>query len=410
MLLLVTILLVLIAAVTLLIGIFSDNLVLIFVSIGASALAAIVLGVLSQVSKRKSREAAAETTGPEPLPAREPATVGGGRADAEQAAADIATIGEPVGVAASSDAPTTTMSAVGGPLPIANYDSLRVNEILPALDDLDLDQLEAVAQHEEGNKNRTTVLNRIDDLMDELEAQESGGSTPVVDLTDDDEVAAAAVESIATVGEPVAAAASAPAAGGASSDGFPIADYDDLDEDELIELLQDLDADELEAVADREEAGQNRDAVLDAIDDRLDILEGIVPAPPAKAAAAPAPAKSAVATKAATKAPARKAPAKAAAAAKTAAKKATPPTATRKAAATPAKRTPAKAATSTARKAAAPAKKTATRSAAAAAKAPAKKATATTAKAAKTTKKAATTAKKAAPVKKATAAKKSAKR
>ena len=400
MLLLVTILLVLIAAVTLLIGIFSDNLALIFVSIGASALAAIVLAALSQVSKRKAREAT-PATGPEPLPAREPATVGGGAAarsaDAEQAAADIATIGEPVGVA--SDAPTTTMAAVGGPLPIADYDNLRVNQILPALADLDLDQLEAVAQHEENNKNRTTVLNRIDDLMDELEAQEAGGA-PAAASADVDDEAAALVESIETIGEPVVATGGAAAAGG-----FPIPDYDDLDEDELIELLQDLDADQLEAVADREEAGQNRDAVLDAIDDRLDILEGIVPAPPAKAA---------VATKTApAKAPAKKTPVKAAA---SSTKKVTPPTATRKASAPTAVKKTAAAKKSTAapakKTAAAPAKKAATKTASkapakSAAKAPAKKAAASTAKA---TKKAATTAKKAAPVKKASAAKKTAKR
>lgn len=404
MLLLVTILLVLVAAVTLLIGIFSDNLALIFLSIGASALAAIVLAVLSQVSKRKGREATA-ATGAEPLPAQQPADVG------QQAAADIATIGEPVSVAA--DAPTTSMPAVGGgALPIANYDSLRVNEILPALDDLDLDQLETVAQHEESHKNRTTVLNRIDDRMDELEAQEAGGAPEVVDLTDEDEeveaelddeddVAAAAVEAIATVGEPVVtpAASSSPA-----SDGFPIADYDDLDEDELIERLEELDADQLEAVADREEAGQNRDAVLDAIDDRLDILEGIVPAPPAKAPAATRTAAKAPAKKAptATKMPVRKAPAKAAPS-----KKVTAPTTTRKVASpTPVKKTAAKASTSAAaKKVAAPAKKTATK--AAAAKAPAKKAAAPAARA---TKKAATTTKKAAPVKKAAAAKKTSKR
>ena len=381
MLLLVTILLVLIAAVTLLIGIFSDNLALIFISIGASALAAIVLAILSQVSKRKGREAT-PATGPEPLPTREPATVGGGRETAEQAAADIATIGEPVGAAAVSDAPTATMSAVGGgALPIADYDSLRVNEILPALDDLDLDQLEAVAQHEENNKNRTTVLNRIDDLMDELEAQEAGGAA-VVDLTDEDEVAAAVAESIETVGEPVVATAS-------GAGGFPIPDYDDLDEDELIERLEELDADQLETVADREEAGKNRDAVLDAIDDRLDILEGIVPAPPAKATAtAKAPAKAT--SKAPAKAAAKKAPAK----------KVTPPTATRKATApTTAKKAAAKKSASSPAKKAAPAKKTA---AAKATKAPArsaaKKATGSTAKATKK----ASTAKKAAPAKKAT--------
>ena len=405
MLLLVTILLVLIAAITLLIGIFSDNLALIFVSIGASALAAIVLGVLSQVSKRKDKGPAV-ATGPEPLPAREPVTTGASSRQAEQAAASIAQVGEPVG--APADAPTSTMPAVGSDrgLPIADYDSLRVNEILPALDDLDLDQLEEIAQHEETNKNRTTILNRIDDLMDELEAEEASGG-----VTD---VAAAAVESIEEIGEPVVATAAATSS--VAADGFPIPDYDDLDEDELIPLLDELDADQLEAVADREEAGQNRDAVLDAIDDRLDILEGIVPAPAPAAAVAAAPKKAASKVAATAKKAPSKAPAK-----KAAAKKAvTPPTATRKAAtAAPAKKAATKKATSApAKKAAsAPARKSAAAPAKKSTSAPAKKAAtkATAAKApakkaATATKKAATTAKKSAPVKKAGAAKKSSKR
>jgi hypothetical protein len=396
-LLLVTILLVLVAAVTLLIGIFSDNLALIFVSIGASALAAIVLAVLSQVSRRRGRVDSATTTAPEPLPAR--SDVG------DRAAASIAATGEPV-VKTAEEAPTevvpvtstaapvaaATGSATAGAgaagLAIADYDSLRVNEILPKLEGLDLDQLEDIAQHEEANKNRTTVLNRIDALMDEIEAG------PGESAAASDGVAEEAAASIAEIGEPVVAVAdTTPAA----SDGFPIPDYDALGEDEIIARLQDLDADQLETVADREEAGPNRDRVLDAIDDRLDVLEGIVPA---ASAPAPAPAKAA----APKKAPAKTATAKKAAATTTTA---------RKAAATPA---PAKkAASTTARKAAAsaaPAKKAATTAKKAAAAAPAKKAAATTRKAPATTtaKKSATTVKKAAPVKKATAAKKATKR
>jgi hypothetical protein len=323
-LLLVTILLVLVAAVTLLIGIFSDNLALIFVSIGASALAAIVLAVLSQVSRRKDRAATSGATAPEPLAKREDVPA--------RAAESIAATGEPV--VRAEVAPTETLAAVPAAtssapeaaapadLPIANYASLRVNEILPKLDALDLDELEAVAQYEETNKNRTTVLNRIDALMDELEAAEAGGTTTTTAAAaapatassasaTDDAVVEAAVESIEEIGEPVVALTAPTSSTTTAGGDFPIADYDSLSEDELIARLQDLDADQLEAVADREEAGPNRDAVLDAIDDRLDILEGIVPAP-AAASAAPAPAP----------APARKAPAKKATAAKkTAAKK-----------------------------------------------------------------------------------------
>jgi hypothetical protein len=282
-------------------------------------------------------------------------------------------------------------------LPIDDYDALKVNEILPLLDDLDLDELEAVAQHEETTKNRTTILNRIDDRMDELEAEEAGTPTTVNDIVTD-ELAEAAADSIEEVGEPVVATG-ATAASAAGS--LPIAGFGSMSESEAIAALQSLDADDLETIADYEEAHENRDAVLDAIDDRLDVLEGIVPAP-APVAAAATPAKKTPAKKA----PAKKATAKKAAAtpAKAPARKATPTTAARKAAA-PAKKTaaaPAKKATTTAKKAAAaPAKKAST---AAKASTPARKATTTAAK------KATAAPKKAAPVKKATTAKKATKR
>ncbi len=347
MLLLVTIVLVLLAALTLAIGIVGDNLALIFVSIGASAVAAIVLAVLSATNKRRSPADAAPTAD---LAAKSEVQ--------EHAAASIAGVGQPVGKT-GGEAPTQatpvtrdTSTTVG--LPIDDYDSLRVSEILPLLGNLDLDELEDVAQHEEANKNRATVLNKIDALMDGLEADEaaspSGGG-----------VAEEAAASIEEIGEPIVAVRSA-----TSDDDFPIAGYDDLDEDELIALLADLDADELETVADREEAGANRDAVLDAIDDRLDVLEGVVAAPAKKTAAKKTAAKKTAAKKtaakktaakktaakktAATQAPARKtAAAKAPAAKKTTAKK----TAARK---TPAKKTAAAKKTTTKRT---PAKKAA---------------------------------------------------
>jgi hypothetical protein len=276
-------------------------------------------------------------------------------------------------------------------LPIEDYDELKVNEILPLLDDLDLDELEAVAQHEESNKNRTTILNRIVDRMDELEAEEAGAPT-TVQAAVSDAVADAAAESIEEVGEPVVALSSA--AGGAASAALPIDDFDALSESEVIAELQELDADELEAIADYEEANQNRDAVLDAIDDRLDVLEGIVPAP----AAPPVPVAAA--------APAKKTPAKKSPAKKVAAKAA--PVPVTKAAAAPVKKTAAAPAKKTATKTAA--KKAAPASAKKAAAAPAKKAASAPAKKATPAKKTAAAPKKAAPVKKATAAKKATKR
>jgi len=351
-LLLVTILLVLVAAVTLLIGIFSDELALIFISIGASALAAIVLAVLSQMSRKKGRDAASEAKAPETLPSRQESTAASEEV-AQQAAASIEEIGEPV---VRADEPTASVPAGGVALPIENYDALRVNEILPQLEGLDLDELETVAQHEESRKNRTTVLNRIDTLMDQLEAAEAaapaGGG---------DQLAQEAVASIEEIGEPVVALDDADADAAtatAADDGFPIPNYDSLSAAELIPLLDDLDADQLEAVADREEAGPNRDAVLDAIDDRLDILEGIVPAPAAAAPAASADETALIDAEeaadelpveavapAATRAPAKKSTAKKAAAKKAPARKvaATAPAPAKKAATTAKKAAPVKA-------------------------------------------------------------------
>lgn len=366
MLLLVTIALVLVAAVTLLIGIISDNLALIFISIGASAVAAIVLAVLSQMSRKKGKSAA------EAVPAS---------ASDSSGASVTPAAPEPTAATVVADEPTTTMPAVSAPaasleLPIDGYDSLRVNEILPRLDDLDLDELEAVAQYEETHKNRSTVLNRIDARMDVLEAEEAGGT---VDEPADDETVDDAVAAIEEVGQPVQLADEVDEdEDEAGDDGFPIPGYDDLSESELIPLLDDLDADQLETVADREEAGQNRDGVLDAIDDRLDILEGIVPAAPAPAAKKTGVAK------------------------KTPAKKAT--AAPRKVAAAPAKRAPVKKAAAPAAKATKATTKVPAKAASATRKAPAR-ATATPAPARKSA-----AVKKAAPVKKATAAKKATKR
>ncbi|HVF32699.1 MAG TPA: hypothetical protein VM933_06655 [Acidimicrobiales bacterium] len=338
-----TILLVLVAAVTLLIGIFSDQLPLIFISIGASALAAIVLAVLSQMSRRKGRapEAAADDE-------KAPATVSEG----SPVPAEPAARGESDAEAPTEVVPVASAASGGGgtaELAIAGYDTLRVNEILPKLQDLGLEELEGIAQHEESHKNRTTVLNRIDQLMDGLEAEETGASaaasSPSSSAPVSDEVAEEVAASIEEIGEPVVALdAGADDAG--ADDGFPIPGYEGMTEAELIPLLESLDADELEQVADREEAGPNRDAVLDAIDDRLDILEGIVPAPvpatvpsrkaaskraPAKkstakrAAAAPVPSRKAAATKKAAAAPARKAAGSRAASATKAAKKVAKP-------------------------------------------------------------------------------------
>jgi hypothetical protein len=319
-LLVLTIVLVLVAAVTLLIGIFSDSLALIYVSIAASFGAAAVLALLSYMTRRRQRPlaagdeaapAAAPAAAPEPTPSPAPAV--------EE---------EPTLVTAAA---ATGAASSGGAFPIQNYEGLKVGEILPRLEGLDLDQLEQVAQREEQGKNRVTILNRIDDLMDQLEAAETPGGPgeQITELADVEPITdeGPEIESIPRVDVD---------AGERPAVALPIPNYDSLRVNEILPLLDDLDADELEAVAEHEERGQNRVSVLNRIDDRLDELEGIAPAQPVakktaakkstakKATAKKATAKKATATKAAPKkaAPAKKATATTKAT-KKAAKKAT---------------------------------------------------------------------------------------
>ena len=163
-------------------------------------------------------------------------------------------------------------------LPIADYDELRVSEILPLLPELDPDELEVVRQREEEGKNRSVVIDRIDDLIDELEAE------GVVEA-----------EEVEVVAGP---------------DTFPIEDYDALSAEQILPLLPELDDEELDMVYDREEQGQNRAVILDAIDDMFE--EEPVEAEPAVPVRAEPPVKTVKTVKkvAVKKAPAKKAPAK----------------------------------------------------------------------------------------------------
>jgi len=150
--------------------------------------------------------------------------------------------------------------------PIADYDELRVSEILPLLPELDLDELDVVRERELAGKRRLAVIDRIDDLMDELEAEE----VPV------------AVSS-----------APVPSARVPSRDGYPIADYETRSVDEIVAIIPDLSDDELDLLAELEEQGQNRAAVLDAIDDQFEEVEItdeelVVPAPLVAVKKAPA--------------------------------------------------------------------------------------------------------------------------
>jgi hypothetical protein len=90
--------------------------------------------------------------------------------------------------------------ATGADFPIANYDSLRVGQILPQLRDLDDAELDEVRQYESAGKARAGILDRIEFLS-------SGGATAAAPVTK----AAAAKKS------PPAAPAAAAGGGGSSA-------------------------------------------------------------------------------------------------------------------------------------------------------------------------------------------------
>jgi len=197
-----------------------------------------------------------------------------------------------------------------GVFPIADYDELKVGEIVSLLPELDEDELEMVREREESGKNRTTILTRVEGLAGAAASSGGGGgdwgsSERSWDAWRD--------EGEAEEEEPEEEEEEA------GDEGiFPIADYDDLKAAEVVSLLPELDDDELEQVRDREERGAARATVLN----RIDTLLGVEP-PPAKKA----PQKKKAAAK---KAPAKKRAAKKAAAKRTTAKKTSAKKTTRK--------------------------------------------------------------------------------
>ena len=315
-LLLVTIGLVVIGAISLVIGFVSNSLGPIYISIACSVIAGVVLVVFSRMARRKEGAPApavgaapspgswAPASPPPPTPSPPPVT----RVQPAPAPPP-APRPEPVSTMTARDATATFTAPRGADVddldfPIPDYDSLRASQILDQLGDLSLDELDMVREREEQGKNRATIIRRVDLRIDALEAEEDG-------------VASAA-------SEPPAPAEPFPALGDdevepAGDDDFPIADYDQLSSDEIISMLDDLDDDELDMVAEREEQGQNRLEILDYIDE---MFEEVGPDGQPVPAAAP-PARGPIAAPpAARKAAGKKAAGKQAAAKKAVAKKA----------------------------------------------------------------------------------------
>jgi hypothetical protein len=387
--------LVLIATVLLVLGLLvGDGLTLIYFSIGLSAVAAVVLFVAVRVSKPSTVPSSA----PAPLlpePERVPVGVGATTDTATTASVTAPPQMAPPPVAPPAAAPplaaappTVAAPAPAAPetgewlaadqewddgegewedeeieFPIADYDELTEDEILPLLPELYEDEIDVVADREKAGQNRASILLALDDLRgaDPIDAGSVAADEDVEDLdeadeADEEDVAEDDLEDAEDVEDEEEYL-------------LPILDYDELSVSEIVSVLGELDDEELEEVKAYEQEGRARTTIIANIDRRL----GITVAPVGRAAkrtparrAAPtrrAPAKKAPVRKVSGQkaAPAKKAPARTAAPArKVAGQKAAP---AKKA---PARKAPARSST--------PAKKRPVTKGAAKKKAPAKKA------------------------------------
>jgi hypothetical protein len=284
--LLVSFLLVIVATIFLLSGLFlTKDLALIFISIACSALAGIVL-VLAVMRSR-------------PRPSPVPATDVGGLAPA------------PATVAAEGPAerrPAGPRRGDGREFPIADYEALEVVEVLPLLGDLEPAELEMVRQREASGRAHPWILARVDALLEaEADADTSehtwapgpigsGGQSRVHD--DDDDIVEIEPDDAdwASPRDNDWAASDFPLDSGTDYGDisvvrdFPIDRYDELRANEILPLLASLDSEDLKMVREEEAATKARASILTRIDALLgrDLPAGR-PAPARRPVAAKAP-------------------------------------------------------------------------------------------------------------------------
>ena len=253
--LLVSFLLVIVATIFLLSGLFlTKDLPLIFISIGCSALAGVVL-ILAVLRSR-------------PRPAVAPGVEGTVAADT------------PIG--SSAAAPAVRKEQVpseGRSFPIDDYDALEVVEVLPRLGDLTPAELAMVRQREAAGRAHPWVLARIDAL---LEAEAPTGEVEWAPSGRDEERDVDMVEPGWDEAEPEwaptgrrdsewSAADFELEASGEFDDidvvrEFPISRYHDLRANEILPLLGNLDSEDLKMVREEEAAGKARTSILSRID------------------------------------------------------------------------------------------------------------------------------------------------
>ena len=271
--LLVSFLLVIVATIFLVSGLFlTKDLALIFISIGCSALAGLILVVAVLRSRPKPTDAA-------PIEAE---TAGDRRA--------------------SASGPATAPAAAGAAFPIENYDSLEVVDVLPLLGELSPRALEQVRAREAGGRAHPWVLARIDAL---LESEEETGEWEAGDLGAEDAWAEPQPE-WAETGEGASEWTASDfelesSAGGDYGEleiarDFPIADYHNLRATDILAMLSNLDEDDLKLVREVEAGGKARTSILSRIDALLARGIGLpgVSAPTKRAGAAAKPSRAAL--------------------------------------------------------------------------------------------------------------------
>lgn len=263
MLVLVSFGLVLLATILLVVGLLNDDgLTLIYLSIGASFTAAVVLYL---AFRRSGPKADVGSEAPSPLaddiaPSLLAEDVTAVRRADEATGVVPAAAPAPAAVAVDTAATDDEWGAddtewedeVDDDFPIADYDELTVAEILPLLPQLYSDELPLVGERERNGKSRSTILKRLDEL---------GRTGTEADAAEAASVAEAEPAAPAPAVEPISLSDE-------EDDGylFPIADYDDLSVSQILPLLPQLELDELEDVRAREVAGADRSTLIAEID------------------------------------------------------------------------------------------------------------------------------------------------
>lgn len=120
--------------------------------------------IFARVQKKATGFAAQATGGgtrPAPTPRRPSQSwTGNGRGPIDTTGAVTSVTAPPAPVQPAADVPLVTTLA------IPDYDSLAASQVVPRLEGLAGDELDAVRIYESANRGRKTILNRVDQLQE----------------------------------------------------------------------------------------------------------------------------------------------------------------------------------------------------------------------------------------------------